>query len=132
MSVIFPIILVCICAGLYLLYINGYIPVQSKRALVFIGSAWGSRNQSGASFQSATGTIQRVIRYKESKSVTFSFTGDITDGDVEAFVLDRNKQVLLTLHSGCSTGKLWMESKQRYYLKIRFQHASGAYRIKWD
>lgn len=130
--VLTAVILGCVGLGIYLLYLNGYIPVQLTRAWVFIGSMGGGRKRCSASFQATTGTIQRIIRYKESKLVTFCFTGNITDGSVNAFVLDRNKQVLLTLNSASPTGKLQMEANQRYYLKIKFQQADGDYQIQWD
>lgn len=126
------IILGCVGTGIYLLYINGYIPVQSKRALVFIGSMGGGRKQCSASFQAATGTIQRVIRWKEPKAVTFCFTGNITKGSVNVFVLNRGKQVMLVLNSDCPTGTLYAQPKERYYLKIRLEKAKGDYQISWD
>ncbi len=125
------VILGCVGFGIYLLYINGYVPVQSKRALFFVGSM-GLRKRCNARFQSTTGIIRRVIRWKQPRTVTFCFTGKITKGRVDAFVLDKKKQVLLTLNPECPTGQLYVEGKVRYYLSIRFEKADGDYEIKWD
>lgn len=129
--VLTAVLLGCIGLGIYLLYLNGYIPVQSKRAWVFIGSMSG-RNQCSASFQSTTGTVRRVIRWKQPRTITFRFTGNITDGSVNVFVLDRNKQVLLMLNPECPSGELYVQSKERYYLNIKFQNADGDFLVKWD
>lgn len=125
-------ILVCVALAVYLLYINGYIPVQAKRALVFVGSMGGGRKQCSAEFEVATGTIQRVIRFREPGTVTFRFAGNITKGSVGAFVLDRKRKVLLRLDSECPTGKVYMEMKDRCYLVIKLQKANGNYLIRWD
>ena len=58
------IILFCMIGILsYLLYINGYMVVASKRALMFLSSKRGRK----AMFSSCTGYIKRVIKFKNSK-----------------------------------------------------------------
>ena len=115
----------------YLLYSKGYMPVKRMHSLVFVGSMGAGSNVCSASFTKSTGQIERVLRFKESKTVEFAFKGNITKGDVTAFILDRNHKILLMLNTMSPTGQLQVIKGQWYYIQIRFDHADGDYTMKW-
>ena len=53
----------------YYLYVNGYVFVSSKRAVLFIGSKGGKK----ARFVSCTGYIKRAVKFKENRLCQFTF-----------------------------------------------------------
>lgn len=111
----------------YLLYINGYMVISSKRAFMFLGSKRGKR----AMFSSCTGYIKRVVKFKESKVYNINFKLELEKGEVVLELLDAKKQVILSLNkSECS--KIKVESRQRYYMILRFKSATGSYEVIWE
>lgn len=118
--------------GAYFLYTNGYLPVQSKRALVFAGSMGAGGRQCYAGFTACTGYIRRVLKFRDTGEVRFLFTGRISKGSVDIFVLDRDKKPLLILNPSCPTGTLRAEKGARYYLMVRFDGADGDYQLEWE
>ena len=56
--------------GMYLLYQNGWMVLSSKSAVSFVGSKRGT----AAAFSRCSGSIRRIVRFKESK--TYGFTLD--------------------------------------------------------
>lgn len=111
----------------YFLYINGYMVVASKRALMFFGSKRGKK----AVFSSCTGYIKRVVRFKESKLYHVDFRLELEKGEVMLELLDAKKQLVLAL-SGSAISEIEVESGQKYYMVIRFKSASGSYEISWE
>lgn len=113
---------------LYLQYRNGYIHVQSKRAVMYIGSI-GDRH---ATFTSCTGYTKRVVRFKESGKIRFTFLPELSAGSVTAEILDAKKQIVLRLSSAKANAEIPVEAKKMYYLVIRFQSATGSYQLDWE
>ena len=113
---------------LALQYRSGYIHIQSKTALMYRGSV-GAKY---AAFTSCSGYTKRVVRFKESGTVRFTFQPELSAGSVIVEVLDKKKQKLCRLSSVNPTVELQVERKQMYYLVIRFQSATGSYQLNWD
>ena len=122
------IIILCLIGILsYLLYINGYMVVVSKRAFMFLGSKRGKK----AMFSSCTGYVKRVVKFKESKVYNIDFKLELEKGEMVLELLDAKKQVILSLNkSECS--KIEVESRQRYYMILRFKSATGSYEVIWE
>lgn len=120
---------IALLAGLSLLFLyrRGVIPVASKRALLFYGSAGGKR----ANFTSCTGSIQRIYRVAESRSYYFRLKLALSKGEVSLTLSDSGKRILLYLDSQLSEGEVWLEKGKPYTLKIRFEHATGGYDLSW-
>ena len=122
------IILFCMIGILsYLLYINGYMVVASKRAFMFLGSKRGKK----AMFSSCTGYVKRVIKFKESKVYPVDFKLELEKGEVSLEILDAKKQLVLVLNSS-RISEIEVVSGQRYYMVLRFKSASGSYEITWE
>nr|MDE7297452.1 hypothetical protein [Lachnospiraceae bacterium] len=72
------VIALCACAAFYLLYINGWMIINAKRAVMYIGSRRGNQ----ATFSSCTGYIKRVVRFRESRTYHFTFEPELSAGEV--------------------------------------------------
>lgn len=111
----------------YLLYINGYMVISSKRAFMFLGSERGKK----AMFSSCTGYVKRVVKFKESKVYNIDFKLELEKGEVVLELLDAKKQVILSLNkSECS--KIKVENGKRYCMILRFKSATGSYEVTWE
>lgn len=112
----------------YLLYINGFLSIQSKRAVLYIGSLKGN----SARFSSCTGSSKRVIRFRDSRTYCVFFDCELSKGDVLVEILNSAKQPMVCLNSSIPNGIINVEKVKRYYLLIRFQSATGRYTLSWD
>ena len=111
----------------YLLYANGYLVINSKRAVKYIGSMRGRK----ASFTSCTGYIKRVIKFKEDGSVQFYLDLDVSRGEVIMELFDETKECILKLDNTKQSANILVEASKRYYLVFRFRAASGSYLLSW-
>lgn len=112
----------------YLLYINGFLVINAKRAVMYVGSMRGNK----ATFSSCTGYTKRVIRFRENKTYRLVFNSELTQGDVSAELLDSAKQLVICLNSKARSGDINVERGKRYYLIFRFKSATGNYVLSWD
>ena len=115
-------------AGAWLLYQNGLMVVNSKRAVSFVGSDRGRH----ASFTACTGTVRRILRFSESRTLRVVFSPVLTKGSVTMELLDSSKQPLLQLNEACPIGSISVEKGRRYHLIFRFQSATGEYTLQLD
>ena len=115
-------------AGMWLMYQNGLMVLNSKRALSFVGSDRGRR----ASFTACTGTIRRILRFSDSKTLRVVFSPVLTKGSVTMELLNSQKQSLLLLDETHPTGSIPVEKGQRYHLVFHFQSATGEYSLQMD
>lgn len=121
-----------ILGALYVLYLLGYLPVSTKRSLIYVGTGgWGSQRV-GASFTACSGTIRRVLRFRESRSYSFRLSGHLQQGAVTVQILDSRRCPALALTAGQPDGILSVQKGARYFLLIRFQSASGDYQLEWS
>lgn len=107
----------------YFLYINGYLVINAKRAVMYIGSL-GARK---ATFTSCTGYTKRIIKFKESGLVHFNLDLEISKGEVSMELLDATKQRILQLNNTKQNAIIHIDAKKRYFLVFRFKSASGSY-----
>ena len=121
-----------IAGGLWFLHSNGYMYSQSKSALSFFGDGRGQRNCMGFSFTRCTGWVSRVLKVKEAGIYRFDLDASLSAGTVQFQVLDRNKLPVLTLNPDNTRGRIPLESKQRYFVKMQFMHTSGGCAATWE
>ena len=112
----------------YLLYINGYLVAQTKRALFYLGSLKGNK----ARFTSCTGHTKRVIRFKKDGICHLGFEPELSRGEVSVKILDSAKQPALCLDSHTRSGTFPVEKGRRYYLVDHFQSETGSYCLNRD
>lgn len=115
----------------YLLWINGYLVLNKKRAVLFSGSILG-KNRCKVRFSSCNGLVKKVIKFRDSRSYQFDFNNSITKGNVSIEILNKNKEIVLELNSSISSGVLIVNTKERYYLVLRFNKADGEFEMTWN
>ena len=125
------IILLVVGAIFYLLYINGYLIVNRKRALMFVGSLRGT-NSCKATFTSCTGYVKRVVKFKESRMYCFALHTELSAGEMAVELLDAGKQKVMELSDDKQTDSVDINSKTRYYLIFRFKSATGSCEFEWE
>lgn len=76
------IIIILICLGIlfYILYMQGFLVINSKRAVMFMGSIRGKSNCK-ARFTMCSGSMKRVIRFEENRTYNFSLNSKLTSGE---------------------------------------------------
>ena len=128
MSEIMILLLVGVITGIAvcLLYRYGFMAIQIKRAVLYIGLPNGAR------FSSCTGFTKRIVRFKSGKTYQITFEPDLTDGDISAEIYDVSKQTAVRLNSEIREGCIHAEKGKRYYLMIRFQSATGSYILEYS
>ena len=127
------IIIIFICLGVlfYVLYTQGLMVINTKRAVMFMGSIRG-KSDCKAKFTMCSGSMKRVIRFEEDRTYNFSLNSKLTKGEMEVKILDSSKQPVITLSSSNSEAQLDADKKQRYYLVFLFKSATGSYELSWN
>ncbi len=126
--IVFIIILAIIGLIYYLLYINGILIMQSKRAIRFMGKNKGM----AATFTSCDGQIKRVIKFPKTQRYTFVLKSELSKGQMNAVLLDDKRKQLFCLSQGDHVKSLDIESGKRYYLVFTFRSASGKYEFDFQ
>ena len=114
--------------GFYLLYRNGFLVMNSKKADMYAASRRGKT----AKFSSCSGYTKRIMKVRESKQYRFMFDCNLTAGTVSVEVLDASKEAILTLDETHRCAAVDLEKGKRYELIVRFKAASGNYDLEWD
>lgn len=115
----------------YVLYINGYGSFSNKSALMYIGSM-PENNKCKAKFVSCTGTVKRVVKFKENKDYQFCLKPNLSQGSFTVELQNKEKQTLIALSESKPIAKIEVYSKQRYYLVFRYKSATGDYMLNWE
>ena len=112
----------------YVLYINGLLILNSKRAVMYVGSKGGKK----ATFTSCSGYTKRVVKFRESKRCRFELKTDLSKGDVTVELHEAGGGEILRLDSQTQSCEVSVEKGRRYYLIVGFQTASGKYELEWN
>ena len=121
-------LLIAMGTAFYLLYINGFVVINAKRAVLYFGFMGGKK----ATFTSCTGYTKRVIKFDASGPVHFQLNLELSKGEVTMELLDAAKQCVLKLDRTNPSSVLQIDAKKRYYLVFRFQSATGNYLLTWE
>ncbi len=116
----------------YILYINGYMVLNVKRAVMFIGSIKRVDNRCGARMASCNGWMKRVVRFREVRKYYFKLEYGITKGDLQIEIQNRKRQVVLLLNEINREGSINVEKNERYYIVLKFKDTTGEYKLYWS
>lgn len=116
----------------YIIYINGYMVINAKRAVTFIGSLGRMENRCKAVIVSCNGWMKRVIRFRQLREYHFKLDYRITEGAFHIEIQNKNKEVILLLDEMNKEGSIKVDKKERYYLVLKFENASGEYELSWE
>lgn len=120
-------IIAALVAVFYLLYLNGYMIINAKRATLFFGKNRGK----GARFVSCSGFMKKIVRFPKSGVYQFDFGTELEKGEVSLELWDgKQEKVLFFVNQG--NQMLTVEGKERYYLVLKFESATGSYHIDWE
>ena len=120
------VLLIAVLVGLFVfLYNQGYMVINSKSAVSFIGSA----SSSGASFTSCNGYTKRIVRFPSDGIYTYIFDAQLSKGDMSVELLDSAQQRIMQLNSTNRSASVSIEKKKKYYLIINFKSATGRYTL---
>ncbi len=117
------------CAGMYFLYRQGIAVSKSIRAVLFAFQP--SKGADRATLDSCTGWTRHVGRFHRSGTYEFTFDSQLSKGDVDVILLDREKQQLLRLDRQSPTGSVEIDGKNKYYLLWEFKGATGKCELRW-
>ena len=109
--------------ALYVLYQFGLITLDVKRSTVYIASQLSSR----ARYRSCTGTVRRILRFREAKSVSFTLNASLEKGTVTVDISGGDQHLLLDAENPSAT--LSVQPGVRYTQIIRFNDATGEHTI---
>ena len=112
----------------YVLYVNGWLIVNAKRAVMYVGSLRGRK----AVFTSCTGYIKRVVKFRSGGTRHLALDVQLSQGELSVELLDSAKRTVARLDSGSPGADVSVERGRRYYLVVRFQSATGRYTLSWD
>ena len=117
------IIILCLCIAFYILYRNGFMLINKKKALVFIGSLYG-KNDWKLQFSDCNGYIKRMIKFDEGQ-YTFTLDKKLDKGEVYVELIDNNKNVIRISNNTIEL------KKDRYTMIYYFKETSGRIRLLW-
>lgn len=123
-------LIIGIVIGEYILYENGLQTIRQTRTLKYI--SYNEKNQIGANVTKCTGTIKRVLPIKTSKEYIFSLKEELKDGIITVDILNSQKQPILYLSKLKPSGIINIEGKQKLYIKVTLENATGKYNITWN
>ena len=115
----------------YVLYINGYMITGSKSAKAFVGKNRGT-NAFWAQFVECSGTLKKVARFRKEKEYKFFLDVGLSYGNVAIELLDKEKNVIMSLTPETPEGSITVDKKQRYYMVYKFENATGSYEMRWE
>ncbi len=124
-------ILAAVAAVIYILYINGFVTVGNKKAMMFIGKNGFVDKSCSAKFSACTGELKKVVKFKESRQYTFNFDCKLEKGEVKLTLADSKKHQIFTLTPEKPTETVNAAAGERYYLKFEFYKAYGKYNLTW-
>ena len=113
---------------LYLLYINGYLVTNRKKAVMYIETRRGTH----ATFSACTGYTKRMVRFKESRLYHFTLSSELTKGKLSVELLHSEKHQIMCLNENQRNADLAIDKNKRYYLVVRFHSATGNYALHWN
>ncbi len=124
-----PLLLIVIMVIIYyILYQNGYMVTKAIRSIKFIGTERGKK----ASFMACTGTLKRIVLFRESRIYRFILYTELEKGSVEVYLLDSAKNVVLKLDQENAEERIMLDGTSKYTLVIRIQEATGYYELEWE
>lgn len=112
-----------------LLHRQGLLVSKSIAAVLFVFRP--GRNGDRASLNACTGWVRHRGGFREGGTYTFTLDAQLTGGDAEVLLLDRNKRRLLRLNRFHPEDSIELDGKSRYDIQWEFHHATGTCELRW-
>lgn len=78
-----------------------------------------------------TGWVRHMGRFSESGTYEFTLDTQLSNGDAEVILLGEKKEPLMKLTRQFPAGKIDLDAKNRYYLRWKFEGATGKCELHW-
>lgn len=98
-------------------------------AILFVFLPCGDADK--VTLDSCTGWVKHRGRFYESRTYEFTLNVQLSKGDVEVILLDSKKELLMKLNRQSPTGTINLDAKSRYYLRWKFEGATGKCELCW-
>ena len=118
-----------LCAVMYLLYCRGLAVTKSIRAVLFVFRP--GRDADRVTLTSCTGWVRHRGRFRESRTYAFALDAQLSGGEAEVLLLDRDRRQLLRLDRRTPIGEMELDGRSRYYLQWEFKSATGRCALRW-
>ena len=80
---------------------------------------------------SCTGWVRHMGRFSESRTYKFTLDTQLSKGNAEVLLLGAKKERLMKLNRQSPTGTIDLDAKNRYYLRWKFEDATGKCVLHW-
>ena len=113
----------------YLLYDKGILIVRRTAAIMIVFQR--GRNTDNATLTSCHGWLKYVRKFDESRTYEFSLDTQLSDGNAEVTLLDKEKRQLIKLNQQSPVGRIDLNAKTKCYLRWEFKNATGKCELRW-
>lgn len=110
-------------------YFRSIAVSKSIAAILFVFRP--CRDADKVTLNSCTGWVKHMGRFSESRTYEFSLDTQLSKGDVEVILLDAKREPLMNLNQQSPTGTIDLDAKSRYYLRWKFEDATGKCALYW-
>ena len=121
--------IVAACAGICFLYRQGIAASKQIQATLYIFQP--GKGADRATLDSCTGWTRHVGRFHRSGTYKFILDSQLSKGDVDVVLLDREKQQILRLDRQSPAGSVEIDGENKYYLQWEFKNATGKCELHW-
>lgn len=118
------------CAAMYMLYRKGIAVTKNIRAVLFVFRP--GKNADTVKLCACTGWVRHAGRFQEDRTYTFTFDAQLSEGDAEISLLDKNKRLLWRLNRQSPICTINLDGAGRYELRWEFRNATGTCRLRWQ
>lgn len=89
------------------------------------------RDADKVTLDSCTGWVKHMGRFSESRTYKFTLDTQLSKGNAEVLLLGAKKERLMKLNRQSPTGTIDLDAKNRYYLRWKFEDATGKCVLHW-
>ena len=126
--------LALLAAALYFFYRNGYFPIHSRFAFLYVGCSpfRPERNQIGAHFSNCRGWERWRLPLRSGVTYQLRLDSQLKAGTLTVEIRESKSGLLVALDRSCDRTTLTAQPGKRYTATVRMEGASGSYTMIWD
>lgn len=125
----FLLLLLLLIPVFYLLWLNGMLVINCKRALLYLDVRAGAPNSRKVTFSGCTGYTRRVLRLSCNCRYRFTLSCNVTKGTVRAEIHCKGANAPLLLGTEHPSQLL---ASGRCELVLFFEQADGTLQLTWE
>ena len=110
-------------------YFRSIAVSKSIAAILFVFRP--CRDADKVTLDSCTGWVKHMGRFSESRAYEFTIDKQLSKGNEEVLLLGAKKERLMKLNRQSPTGTIELDAKNSYYLRWKFEGATGKCELRW-